>query len=100
MTQKLTLPTLISMCSIALSKPTVSSLAILGDITISGTAMKVEDLANTLQVCADSGAKKILLPMISAIDLPSVPAELIGRFNIIFYNIPEDAIFKALGVDG
>ncbi len=100
MTQKLTLPTLISMCSIALSKPTASSLAVLGDISISGTAMKVEDLANTLQVCADSGAKKILLPMISAIDLPSVPAELIGRFNIIFYNSPEDAIFKALGVDG
>ena len=99
MTNKLTLATLISMCSIALERPTISSLAVLGDISIGGTIIKVDDLAAVLQVCADSGAKKILLPIVSAGDLASVPAELIGRFSIIFYNSPGDAIYKALGVD-
>lgn len=99
MTSKLALPTLIALCSIALGKPTVSTLAVLGEISISGTMIKVDDLANVLQVCLDSGAKKILLPITSAGDLGSVPAELMGSFNIIFYSSAEDAVFKALGVE-
>ena len=99
MTKTLAMPTLIALCSIALSKPTVSSLAVLGDISISGTVMKVDNLANSLQVCLDSGAKKVLLPITSAADLAAVPSELIGRFNLIFYSSAEDAVFKALGVE-
>ena len=99
MTSKLALPTLIALCSVALGKPTVSTLAVLGEISISGTIIKVDELANALQVCLDSGAKRILLPITSAGDLGSVPAELMGSFNIIFYNSAEDAVFKALGVE-
>lgn len=98
-TKYLTLPTLIAICSAALNKPTLSSLAVLGDISISGTIMKVEELASTLQVCLDSGAKKVLLPITSATDLGTVPAELMGAFSIIFYNTPQEAVFKALGVE-
>lgn len=98
-TKYLTLPTLIAICSAALNKSTLSSLAVLGDISISGTIMKVEELASTLQVCLDSGAKKVLLPITSATDLGTVPAELMGAFSIIFYNTPQEAVFKALGVE-
>ena len=99
MTGKLALPTLIAISSIALGKPALGSLVVLGDISISGTLIKVDELANTLQVCLDSGAKKILLPITSAPDLSGVPADLMASFSIIFYNSPEDAVFKALGVE-
>lgn len=99
MTGKLALPTLVAMCSIALGKPTLSSLAVLGEISISGTMMKVAELANSLQVCLDSGAKRVLLPITSAAELGTVPADLIGSFNLIFYSSAEDAVFKALGVE-
>jgi len=99
MTSRLALPTLIALASIALNKPTVSSLAVMGEISIAGTMMKVDELANALQVCLDSGAKKVLLPITSAADLGSVPSELIGCFNLIFYQSAEDAVFKALGVE-
>ena len=99
MTGKLALPTLIAMCSIALNKPTLSNLAILGEISISGTMMKVDELANALQVCLDSGAKRVLLPITSAAELGTIPVDLIGSFNLIFYNSAEDAVFKALGVE-
>lgn len=89
MTEKLALPTLITLAPIALGKPTISSLAILGEISIAGTLLKVDELANALQVCLDSGAKKVLLPIISASDLGTVPPELMGSFNIIFYNSAE-----------
>lgn len=98
-TSNLALPSLVAMCSIALGKPVVSSCAVLGEISIAGTMQKVDNLADTLQVCLDSGAKKVLLPLTSAADLGTVPAELIGAFSLIFYNSAEDAVFKALGVE-
>ena len=99
MTTNLALPTLIALCSVALSKPTISNLAVLGEISISGSIIKANELPNLLQVCLDSGAKKVLLPITSAADLVSVPPELVGCFNLIFYQSAEDAVFKALGVE-
>lgn len=99
MSNKLALPTLIALCSIALGRPVQSSLAVLGEISISGTMIKVDNLADTLQVCLDSGAKKVLLPQISAVDLGTVPPALMSSFNLIFYQSAEDAVFKALGVE-
>ena len=99
LTSNLALPSLVAMCSIALGKPVVSSCAVLGEISIAGTMQKVDNLADTLQVCLDSGAKKVLLPLTSAADLGTVPAELIGAFSLIFYNSAENAVFKALGVE-
>lgn len=98
MTSSLSLAAIIAMCSGALMKPIQSQLAVLGSISIGGTVNKVEDLANTLQVCFDSGAKKILLPMVNAADIGTVPPELFAKFQIMFYSGAEDAVFKALGV--
>ena len=99
MTGKLALPTLIALCSIALGKPVLSSLAVLGEISISGTLIKVDELANSLQVCLDSGAKKVLIPATSMIDFATVPPDLMSAFQLIPYQSAEDAVFKALGVD-
>lgn len=99
MTGKLALPTLIALCSIALSKSVLSSLAVLGEISISGTIIKVDELANALQVCLDSGAKKVLLPATSMVDFSTVPPDLMSAFQLIPYQSAEDAVFKALGVE-
>ena len=99
MTGKLALPSLIALCSIALGRPTLGSLAVLGEISISGTMIKVDELANTLQCCLDSGAKKVLIPSVSMMDFASVPADLMGAFQLIPYSSAEDAVFKALGVE-
>ena len=99
MTGTLALPTLIAICSAALGKTPLNSLAILGEISIGGTLIKVDELASTLQVCLDSGAKKVLLPITSAGDIGTVPSDLVGAFSLIFYSSAEEAVFKALGVE-
>lgn len=99
MTPTLALPTLIAICSAALGKPTVNSLAVLGEISIGGTLIKIEGLSSALQVCVDSGAKKVLLPITSAADLGTVPADLLGAVQPLFYSTVEEAVFRALGVD-
>lgn len=98
-TGKLALPTLISLCSIALGRSTLANLVIVGDISISGTLIKADELANVLQICLDSGAKKVLLPSTSFVDFATVPADLMSAFQLIPYTSAEDAVYKALGVD-
>lgn len=99
MTGKLALPTLIALCSIALGRPVQSSLVVLGEISISGTMIKVDELASTLQVCLDSGAKRVLIPSTSFVDFATVPPDLMSAFQLIPYQSAEDAVFKALGVE-
>jgi ATP-dependent Lon protease len=97
MTPNLALPTLVALCSIALSRPVQSAMVVLGEMSIGGSLMKIEELANTLQVCLDSGAKKILMPAVCMTDLASVPTDLATSFDFILYKSAEEAVIKALG---
>ena len=97
--QALTLASFIALCSAALAKPVQSQLAVLGDMSLGGTTVQVRNLAESMQVAFDAGAKRILLPMSSVTDIPSVPGELFAKFQTSFYSDPVDAAFKALGVE-
>ena len=99
MSSELSLAALVGLCSGAMNRPVQSQLVVLGSLSIGGTINKIEELANVLQVCFDAGAKKILLPMSSAMDIGTVPPELFAKFQTSFYVSPEDAVFKALGAD-
>ena len=80
-------------------KACCQQLGSVGEISISGTLIKADELANSLQVCLDSGAKKVLIPSTSFVDFASVPADLMSAFQLIPYQSAEDAVFKALGVE-
>lgn len=99
MTDKLALCGFVALCSTALRRPVMPQMVVLGNMSIGGTINKIEELANNLQVCFDAGAKKILLPMSSAADIATVPAELFAKFQTSFYTSPEDAVYKALGIE-
>jgi len=74
-------------------------IAVLGDMSLGGTIVQVRNLAESMQVAFDAGAKRILLPMSSVTDIPTVPGELFAKFQTGFYSDPVDAVFKALGVE-
>ncbi|MGO9809529.1 MAG: protease Lon-related BREX system protein BrxL [Isosphaeraceae bacterium] len=97
-TTSLTLSTFVALCSGVLGKPLQSQLVVLGSMSLGGSVVPVENLADSLQVAFDSGAKRILLPMASVRDIPSVPGELFAKFQTSFYADPVDSVFKALGV--
>ncbi len=97
-TTALTLSTFVALCSGVLGKPLQSQLVVLGSMSLGGNVVPVENLADSLQVAFDSGAKRILLPMASVRDIPSVPGELFAKFQTSFYADPVDSVFKALGV--
>jgi ATP-dependent Lon protease len=95
---KISLAALIAFCSILMNKPIQEQMVVLGDMTLGGVVNPVEDLAGSLQLALDSGGKRVLLPMASASDIPTVPAEIFSKFQISFFADPVDAVYKALGV--
>lgn len=98
-TNAMTLSAFVALCSALLAKPVQSQLVVLGTMSLGGSIVPVQNLAETLQVAFDAGAKRILLPMASVSDIPSIPGELFAKFQTSFYADPKDAVFKALGVE-
>ena len=95
----ISLAVLVGYCSCALNRPVLPQMVVLGSMSIGGTLNKVEELASVLQVAFDAGAKKVLIPMSSAVDIATVPADLLAKFQLSFYSSPEDAVIKALGIE-
>ena len=92
------LASLVACCSVLLNKPIQEQMVVLGSITLGGVVNPVQDLASSMQIALEAGATKVLLPMASASDIPSVPAETFTKFQVSFYSDPVDAVYKALGV--
>lgn len=89
----------ISLCSASLGRSVQPQLAVFGEMTLGGTIEPVSNLAASLQVAFDAGVKRILLPMTSAIDLPTIPPELFTKFQTSFYNDPINAVIKSLAIN-
>ena len=98
-TNATTLTAFVALCSAVLGKPVQSQLVVLGSMSLGGNIVPVQNLPESLQVAFDAGAKRILLPMASVTDIPSIPGELFAKFQTSFYADPKDAVFKALGVE-
>jgi ATP-dependent Lon protease len=98
-TTAFTLAAFVALCSGLLGKPVQSQLVILGSMSLGGSSIPVQNLAASLQVAVDAGARRLLLPMASVTDIPTIPGELFAKFQTSFYADPRDAVFKALGVE-
>ena len=94
----LTMAALVALCSGLVGKAVEPQLVVLGTMSLGGSIVPVVNLAESLQVAADAGAKRLLLPMASVGDIATIPGELFAKFQTSFYADPRDAVFKALGV--
>jgi len=81
-----------------LGKPLQNQMVVLGSMSLGGNVVPVENLAESLQVGFDAGAKRLMLPMASVKDIAAIPGELFAKFQTGFYADATDAVFKALGV--
>lgn len=97
-TSAMTMAPFVALCSGVFGRPIQQQMVILGSMSLGGNIVPVENLAESLQVAFDAGAKRLLLPMASVKDIPTIPGELFAKFQTSFYADPVDAVFKALGV--
>lgn len=95
--QGLELAVFVSLVSGLTQRPVQPQMCVLGSMSIGGSIIPTTDLAGALQIAADAGAKKILLPVADMMQYSKVPADLISRFSLEVYSDPVDAAFKGLG---
>ena len=97
-TETITLGGFIAMCSISLNRQLMPQTVILGEMALSGSINAVSDLASTLQIAREAGAKKALIPILNAVDMSTLPPDILMDIQPIFYQDPIDATQKALGL--
>lgn len=97
--QGMTLGVWLSMVSGILAKPLLPQLAVLGSMGIGGGVVGTDNLADALQIAADSGAKRVLIPAVDMVHYGTVPTDLMAKLQPIIYTDPVDAAFKAMGVN-
>lgn len=88
----------IGLCSALAERSVTESLAIAGEIKLSGTLSELTNVEDILRVCKNAGAKRVLLPMDAIKDIQSVSRELLSHIQPVFYNDPIDAAKKALDI--
>lgn len=88
----------VGLCSALMDKPVLESLAIVGEIKLSGSMGEVKGLENIVRVAKNAGARRLLLPMQSMQDMMLVPGELLTAIQPMFYVDPVDAVKKALDI--
>lgn len=88
----------IGLCSALAERSVIESLAVAGEIKLSGTLGELTNVEDILRVCKNAGAKKVLLPMDAIKDIQNVSRELLNYVQPIFYNDPIDAAKKALDI--
>ncbi len=94
-TRSLNLTAYVAICSAILGKPIQSQMVILGSLSLGGNITPVQNIAESMQAAFGAGAKILLLPMSSVIDIPIIPDELFAKFQTSFYAYPIDGGFKA-----
>ena len=78
-TTAMTLAALVALCSGVFGKPIQQQMVILGSMSLGGNIVSVENLAESLQVAFDAGAKRLLLPMASVKDIPTHPRRVVRQ---------------------
>ena len=97
--EALTLTAVIALASALTRKSVQSQIVILGSMSLGGNIIPVENLAESMRVALDAGARRVLIPSSSVGDFQTVPGELLSKFQNSFYADPIDAVFKAMGVE-
>ena len=89
----------ISVVSALLERPVDPSLVIVGEMSVKGLMSKVSSLPQRLELAADAGAKRVLVPSENKRDLADVPDDLLNRVQPIFYTDPINAAIRAMGLE-
>ena len=66
-------------------------------MALSGSVIAVPNLADSLEVAREAGAKKALIPLLNVKDMATLPPDILGDVQLLFYQDPIDAVQKALG---
>lgn len=80
--------------------PVREQTVVLGGLTLQGVPIGLTGFADILQVVADAGAQRVLVPVENRRDISMMPAEILDKIDLIFYGDPKTAFSKGLNDAG
>ena len=86
----------VSLVSALLERPVDPTTVVVGEMSVQGMLQKVSNLAERLELAADSGAQRVLVPAENKRDLADVPDVVLDRVQPVFYSDPLNAVIRAM----
>jgi len=86
----------VAMISAIYNRRVLAGTVILGDLTVQGNIKGIPSIMEPLQVAAENGALRALLPLANKGQVAGLPEEIVERVDIVFYGDPDRAVSKAL----
>ena len=96
MSSEISVAEFIGLCSVSQNQSTIARLAVVGELTLSGTIKDVKNLEDYIRVAVNAGATRILLPAMCENDFRKLKdSDLIGIIPL-YYDTPLEAAKIAL----
>jgi ATP-dependent Lon protease len=89
----------VSLVSALLERPVDPRTVVVGEMSVHGLLQKVTHLAERLELAADAGATRVLVPSENKRDLAEVPDAILDRVQPSWYSDPLTAAIRALNLE-
>ena len=90
------IPVLLAMCSAFVERSLEGGLVIVGGLNLGGSVEPIYNAVSIIELAADKGAQKILMPVSVRKQLFELPDELATKVSVVYYADAKDALLKAL----
>lgn len=85
-----------AMLSAFYGKPVMLGAVVVGELSIRGSVLPLQNLGETLQVIRENGGGIVFLPSTAERGLPAIPRPITSALNITYYENAKDCAEKAL----
>ena len=89
-------PILLAMSSALIERSLEGGLVVVGGLNLGGSIEPIYNAVSVIELAADKGAEKILIPVSARKQLFDMPDELATKITVVFYADAKDALLKAL----
>lgn len=89
-------PILLALSSALLGRSLEGGLVVVGGLNLGGSIEPIYNAVSIVELAADKGARKILMPVSSRKQLFDLPDDLATKLTVVYYADARDALLKAL----
>ena len=86
------------LCSCAFNKSVLPSMAVVGELTLSGSIKEVKNISEYVRVAINAGAQQLLMPLSCQSEFDAIKDSELKKIEPIYYRTPVEAAKMALGL--
>ena len=86
------------LCSCAFNKSALPSMAVVGELTLSGSIKEVKNISEYVRIAINAGAQKLLMPISCQSEFDAIKDSELKKIEPVYYRTPVEAAKLALGL--